>query len=332
MKCDRCGKRREHHISPSRLHDYAFYLAKQKLLNLCDRCDGELHWEFAEAVRASAVGAEREEEAGRVGEIAGAMGADPPQSVRQGVAGRGPGGVAAISTAALGEGVTEALSPGAVRGVDGKVQAVRGDEGGLCGNDGATEEGDAPGVRALRLDPDEIGKFDIIYADPPWHYRGQVQHGGANMGYTSGSRAFYPTIPVKELMEFPIRSIAADSCLLYLWATSPCMEDAFAVGKAWGFKYATFAFVWDKQRVNPGHYTMSQTETCLVFKRGKVPLPRGARNVRQLVREPRTTHSRKPEEVRVRIEKMHPAQRKIELFARGAVAPGWHAWGNEVQE
>ena len=74
---------------------------------------------------------------------------------------------------------------------------------------------------------------------------------------------------------------------------------------------------------------MSQCELCLVFKHGKIPAPRGARNVRQLVSEPRGRHSAKPEEVRRRIEAMFPTQRKIELFAR-APATGWTAWGLEV--
>ena len=155
-----------------------------------------------------------------------------------------------------------------------------------------------------------IGRYSIIYADPPWHYRGQVQHGGPNVGYTSGAKAFYPTIPVAELCEFPIADIAEKDCLLFLWATAPCLEDALAVGKAWGFTYATIAFVWDKQMVNPGHYTMSQCEYCLVFKKGKVPLPRGARNIRQFISRRRTKHSRKPIEIRLRIEKMFPEQRK----------------------
>ena len=82
-------------------------------------------------------------------------------------------------------------------------------------------------------------------------------------------------------------------------------------------------------RVNPGFYTMSQCELCLVFKRGKIPTPRGKRNVRQLVSAKRGPHSVKPDEVRLRIEAMFPSQRKIELFARKGVA-GWEPWGLET--
>ena len=100
--------------------------------------------------------------------------------------------------------------------------------------------------------------------------------------------------------------------------------------KAWGFSWATVGFVWDKQRVNPGFYTMSQVELCLIGKRGKIPKPRGARNIRQLVSELRGKHSAKPAEVRSRIDLMFPTQNKVELFSRN-VTPGWDVWGNEVQ-
>ena len=74
---------------------------------------------------------------------------------------------------------------------------------------------------------------------------------------------------------------------------------------------------------------MSQCELCLVFRRGRIPTPRGARNERQLVRAKRGPHSAKPEEVRCRIERMFPEQPKIELFARQKV-DGWTAWGLDV--
>ena len=113
-----------------------------------------------------------------------------------------------------------------------------------------------------------------------------------------------------------------------MWATNPHLDQAIDLGKRWGFAWATVAFVWDKQRVNPGFYTMSQCELCLVFKHGRIPAPRGARNVRQLVSEKRAGHSRKPDEVRRRIEAMFPSARKIELFAREHIAK-WAAWGLE---
>ena len=101
--------------------------------------------------------------------------------------------------------------------------------------------------------------------------------------------------------------------------------------KAWGFSWATVGFVWDKQKVNPGFYTMSQCELCLIGKRGKIPQPRGARNIRQLVSKMRQKHSTKPGEVRKRIEEMFPDQAKLELFAR-QTTKGWDVHGDEVDD
>ena len=173
------------------------------------------------------------------------------------------------------------------------------------------------------------GPYQIIYADPPWDYKGQLQHAGPGSVDTGGAVRHFPTVTLADLKTLSVLDLASHDCLLFLWATSPHLDQAIDLGKAWGFAWSTVAFVWDKQRVNPGFYTMSQCELCLVFKRGRIPSPRGARNVRQLVSELRGPHSTKPDEVRRRIEQMFPEQRKIELFAREPV-PGWDTWGAEV--
>ena len=168
-------------------------------------------------------------------------------------------------------------------------------------------------------------KYDIIYADPPWDYKGQTQHGGRGIGSTGGALTHYPTLTLSQLKNLDIRSIAAPDSLLFLWSTSPHLNQAMQLGEAWGFTWATVGFVWDKVRVNPGFYTMSQCEMCLIFKRGKIPSPRGARNIRQYVRVNRTEHSRKPVEVRNRIDNMFPTQSKIELFITDKIR-GWDNW------
>ena len=177
-------------------------------------------------------------------------------------------------------------------------------------------------------------RFAIIYADPPWDYKGQLQHAGAGSGDTGGALRHYPTVTLDTLKTLPVPDIAEDDCLLFLWATSPHLDQAIELGKAWDFEWATIAFVWDKQKVNPGFYTLSQCELCLVFKRGKIPQPRGARNIRQLVSAKRGPHSSKPKEVRNRIDKMFPTQQKIELFARASAPPSptWSLWGLEASD
>ena len=72
----------------------------------------------------------------------------------------------------------------------------------------------------------------------------------------------------------------------------PKVELGIEVLKSWGFTYVTIAFIWHKQRTNPGYYTMSECEICVVGKKGKIPNPRGSRNERQFLSELRTKHSK----------------------------------------
>jgi len=182
-------------------------------------------------------------------------------------------------------------------------------------------------------------KFDIIYADPPWDYNGKMQFDKTsrkadNVNFRKkifiSSAAFkYPTLHTSQMMSLPVHTIAKNDSLLFMWATNPHLAQAIQLGEAWGFEYKTVAFIWDKMAHNPGQYTLSNCELCLLFKRGRIPRPRGARNVQQLVRSPRRAHSMKPDEIRRAIEKMFPTQQRIELFARRA-SKAWSTWGLEV--
>lgn len=184
-------------------------------------------------------------------------------------------------------------------------------------------------------------KYDIIYADPPWDYGGKMQYDKSsikteNVGFEknifiSSATFKYPTLKIKELKMLDVNSIAADDSLLFMWTTGPHLANSVGLGVAWGFEYKTVAFVWDKMVHNPGRYTLSQTEFCLVFKKGRIPTPRGARNIRQFIQVPRGKHSEKPENVIDGITKMFPEQRKIELFARENYN-GWDNWGLEIPD
>lgn len=184
-------------------------------------------------------------------------------------------------------------------------------------------------------------KYDVIYADPPWDYGGKMQYDKSsikseNIGFEknifiSAANFKYPTLTLPELKQLNVKAIAADDCILFMWTTGPQFANSIELGQAWGFDYKTVAFVWDKQVHNPGRYTLSQTEFVIVFKRGRFPSPRGARNIRQLVSVHRGKHSEKPELVIDGITKMFPAQQKIELFARKNFV-GWDNWGLEIPE
>ena len=185
-------------------------------------------------------------------------------------------------------------------------------------------------------------KYQIIYMDPPWDYGGKMQYDRStikseNIGFKKNiflsSASFkYPTLKLKDLMELDIPKIADEkSCLLFMWTTGPQFANSIKLGESWGFEYKTVAFVWNKMIHNPGRYTLSQTEFCIVFKKGKIPSPRGARNIKQLVNAPRGEHSQKPLDVISGITKMFPEQDKIELFARNNYN-NWDNWGLEIPD
>lgn len=170
-------------------------------------------------------------------------------------------------------------------------------------------------------------KYSILYVDPAWDYDNRIQHNGVE---PTGSAIYhYPTMKLEDIKALPIQSITEKNALCFMWSSSPHLPQAIELMRFWGFEYKTIAFVWDKQRVNPGYYTMSQCEICIVGKKGNIPSPRGSRNTRQFLSSLRGKHSAKPEEIRNRITEMFPTQKKIELFARNTTE-GWDVWGNEV--
>jgi N6-adenosine-specific RNA methylase IME4 len=169
-------------------------------------------------------------------------------------------------------------------------------------------------------------QYEVIYADCPWPYKDVMK------GHSFSLDHEYITQPLKWIKELPVKSIAAKDAALLMWVPSPLLPDGLDVMKSWGFKFKTIAFVWSKRSVhgkeiaNMGRWTMGNVEIVLLGTRGKPQ--RVIKNVRQLVTAERTKHSRKPEEVRTRIENLFGDRRRIELFARGDVS-GWDAFGNE---
>ena len=180
---------------------------------------------------------------------------------------------------------------------------------------------------ALTTPPFPVGKFDVLLADPPWSY------GNSNFGEkgqaTSDADSHYPTMTLDEMKGLPVSDIAAENAMLFLWTTGPFLMESNELALAWGFGYVTAAFVWNKMIPNPGNYTLSECEFVLAFKRGKRPDGERDYKQRQLLSERRGSHSAKPDEIRLRIERMYPSARRLEMFARERVE-GWTAWGLEA--
>jgi len=173
-------------------------------------------------------------------------------------------------------------------------------------------------ARAVSL-PD--AKYRVIYADPPWSY------GNTQPDYHTEQRDHYPVMPLKDICALPIASIAEDNAALFLWVTSPILEESFQVIKAWGFKYKA-AFVWDKVKHNMGHYNSVRHELLLICTRGS-GVPEVPKLYDSVVTQERGAHSAKPTIFYDMIETLYPSGKKIELFARGERS-GWDGYGHQA--
>ena len=179
----------------------------------------------------------------------------------------------------------------------------------------------------------EMKKYNIIYADPPWQYNDKMVMTGVH-GAIRGAHSFYDTMSMSQIKTLPIKSLAADNCVLFMWITMPLLDKAFEVMTAWGFKYKTCGFTWVKTTKNGkihlgmGHYTRGNAELCLIGVKGKNKIQ--SHVVSQIVMSEIGRHSAKPAIIRDKIVELLGDVPRIELFAREK-APGWDSWGNEIE-
>jgi N6-adenosine-specific RNA methylase IME4 len=168
-----------------------------------------------------------------------------------------------------------------------------------------------------------LGKFAVIYADPPWKYESPTISGPSRR-----TENHYPTMGLDEICGLPVAEIANESAILFLWATAPKLAESMQVIAAWGFAYRT-GLVWAKDKIGTGYHVRNQHEHLLICKRGEIPPPPESSRCSSLVVAPRLEHSAKPPVFYDIIEKMYPGLRKIELFSR-APRTGWDACGNQA--
>lgn len=187
-------------------------------------------------------------------------------------------------------------------------------------------------------------EYRVIYADPPWSFATY-----SDKGKGRSAQAHYDCLGMDDLCKIPVREWAARNCALFLWTTDPLLPQALKLIEAWGFTYKTVGFYWAKLNraysaegyeggsapgkrfaekdffTGLGFWTRANVEQCLLATRGKPK--REAKDVRRLVIAPRREHSRKPEEVYGRIERLLGGP-YLELFARTS-RPNWDSWGDQ---
>lgn len=167
-------------------------------------------------------------------------------------------------------------------------------------------------------------KFGVIYADPEWRFEPYSRASGMDRAADN----HYPTSATEAICARPVGDIAADDCVLFLWATVPMLPDALKVMAAWGFAYKSHC-IWIKDRVGTGYWFRNAHEILLVGSKGTIPAPAMGSQWPSTIEATVGRHSAKPERFYELIEEYFPNLRKIELNARIA-RTGWDAWGNEA--
>lgn len=172
------------------------------------------------------------------------------------------------------------------------------------------------------------GGFDLIVADPPWLYKNWSTH-----GTDKNAMAHYDCTPIDWIKKLPVAALAADDCLLWLWATNPMLPEGMQVLDAWGFTFKT-AGHWVKRTTHgklafgTGYILRCAGEPFLIATRGQ---PKTTRSTRSVIEGPIREHSRKPDEAFTAAELLMPEAKRLELFSRQQRA-GWTVWGNQTEK
>lgn len=192
----------------------------------------------------------------------------------------------------------------------------------------------------------EAGSYRAIVADPPWSFKCHTELQSANWNSRRDVEKHYAVMMLDDVAALPVGRLAhKDGCHLFLWASGPCLRQAFEVMDAWGFRYSSIAFTWIKLKrsfrpeqlrfvetaeadlhIGLGLTTRKNAELVLLGRRGNCK--RVAKNVREVILSPVREHSRKPDEMFRRVQR-YCAGPYAELFARAPRA-GWDVHGDEI--
>jgi N6-adenosine-specific RNA methylase IME4 len=174
-------------------------------------------------------------------------------------------------------------------------------------------------------------RYGVIYADPEWKFEPYSR----DTGMDRAADNHYPTSELADIKARDVAAIAAEDCVLFLWATAPMLPQALDVMAAWGYAYKSHT-IWRKAgddglMLGTGYWFRNGHELLLVGTRGKAVAPAMGEQFPSVIDHPALRHSEKPGRFAEMIEAYFPNLPKIELNAR-ATRPGWDAWGLEAPE
>lgn len=166
-------------------------------------------------------------------------------------------------------------------------------------------------------------KYQIIYADPPYPIKWLAS------AIIGKKPLDYLTMPIAEICALPIKKIADDCSILFLWTSNQFLPEALGIVKHWGFQYDKL-WTWCKPTGAGGH-PRNATEHLIIAYRGSLKtIGIHEKAINNWTTAPTRKHSEKPQIFADEIERLYPNVNRIELFARRKRL-GWDCWGNEVE-
>jgi N6-adenosine-specific RNA methylase IME4 len=182
------------------------------------------------------------------------------------------------------------------------------------------------------------GHYGAILADPPWAF---PSWSGPTIPARRAAQP-YLSMSMDDISNLPVSQLTTDDCVLFLWVTWPMLLDCLKTIERWGFVYKTCGFNWVKAdntqpdfyqddlkvEMKLGYWTRSNSEVCLLATKGKPK--RVHADVRQAIVAPSRQHSRKPDGIHERIERLVRGP-YLELFARQQRS-NWTVWGNQTDK
>jgi len=162
-------------------------------------------------------------------------------------------------------------------------------------------------------------KYDVLVIDPPWDY------GREYNPETSRVSNPYPEMSVQQIknIELPIK----DNAVIFLWTTHAYLKHSFDILDNWGLTYKA-TMVWDKDMMGMGATIRMQCEFCIIAIKGK-PILNGS-SERDIIREKRREHSRKPDGFYEFVERF-TIGKKLDYFSRSK-REGWDTYGAETNK
>ena len=108
-------------------------------------------------------------------------------------------------------------------------------------------------------------KYGVIVADPEWRFEPWSRESGMDRAADN----HYPTSCTDVIAARDVPKVAADDCVLFLWATVPMLPHALVVMAAWGFDYRSH-YVWVKDLMGTGYWNRNTHELLLIGTRTAV--------------------------------------------------------------